>query len=102
MIKVLSHKKGRLYMNLKNLSDDVLLRDTKRLVTEERELLTTILWHIKEVERRRLFSKLKFQSINEYAEKELGYSSDQAWRRVAAARLLNEIPEMEEKINSGE
>jgi hypothetical protein len=95
-------KKAGFKMNLKHLSDDVLLCETKRLATKERELLTKILWHIKEVGRRRLFSKLKYQSINEYTEKELGYSSDQAWRRVEASGLLNEIPGIEEKINSGE
>jgi hypothetical protein len=88
-------------MNLKHISDSVLLSENKRLAKEEREVITKGLWHIKEVERRRLFSKLKYQSINEYAERELGYSSDQAWRRVEASRLLSEIPEIEEEINSG-
>jgi hypothetical protein len=92
----------RFKMNLTHLSDNVLLCETKKLAREEREILIRILWHIREVEKRRLFSKLKFQSINDYLEKELGYSSDQAWRRIAASRLLNEIPEIEEKINSGE
>src|SRR5690606_3972500 len=31
----------------------------------------------------------------------LGYSEDQAWRRIAAMRLLKELPEIEEKINQG-
>ena len=39
--------------------------------------------------------------VYEYAIKKLGYSEDQAYRRLAAMRLLKEIPELEEKINSG-
>ncbi len=88
-------------MNLRGLSDEVLLSETKRLVKEERELLTVILHHLREVDRRRLFSTLKYGSIHEYAMKELNYSQDQAGRRVAASRLLRELPEIEEKINSG-
>jgi hypothetical protein len=91
-----------LSQTLKHLPDDILLSQTQKLALDEKEILTRLLWHIKEIERRRLFSKLKFQSINEYVEKELGYSKDEAWRRVAAARLLQEMPEIEEKISTGE
>lgn len=88
-------------MNLRHLGDDELLFETKKLAREEWGILTKLLWHIKEVERRRLFSKLKLKSINVYVENELGYSNDEAWRRVAAARVLQEVPEIEHKINSG-
>jgi hypothetical protein len=69
---------------------------------EEQSVLTKLLFHIKEVERRRLFSVLKYQSINQYVEKELGYSNDEAWRRVCASKLLDEIPEIESRISTGE
>ena len=44
-------------MNLKNLSDDSLISNTKNLVHKEREIITEILHHLREIERRRLFSK---------------------------------------------
>jgi hypothetical protein len=88
-------------MNLKNVADEKLLLDAKHYSKQERELLTVVLYHIKEVERRRLFSTLHYESIFEYAMKDLAYSQDQAGRRVAAARLLEELPEIEEKIKSG-
>lgn len=101
-VPLIRGRNGDFFMNLKHLADDSVLFETKNLALGEHEILTKLLWHIKEVERRRLFSKLKYQSINEYVEKELGYSRDEAWRRVAAARVLQEIPEIEVKINSGE
>lgn len=88
-------------LKLKSIADELLLRETKRLVREEREILTEILHHLREIERRRLFSSLQYGSLFAYATKELGYSEDQAYRRIQAMRLLKEIPEIEEKINQG-
>lgn len=85
-------------MNLRNLTDDVLLEKTDQLVGRERELLSEILHHLREIERRRLFSALGFRSLFEYATKKLGYADDQAMRRISAVRLLCELPEIESKI----
>ena len=89
-------------MNLKTLKDQELLEQTKKLVRNERELLTQILHHLKEVERRRLYSELGYSSLFQYALKELLYSEGQAHRRIQAMRLIKEIPEVEKKVASGE
>ncbi len=88
-------------MNLKNMSDQVLLERTENLVARERELLGEVLHHLKEIERRRLFSQLGYKSIFDYATKQLGYAEDQAARRISAMRLLKELPEIESKIADG-
>lgn len=87
--------------NLRHLSDGKLLEATRGLVKQEREILSQILHHFREIERRRLYSHLKYGSLYEYATKELGYSEDQAYRRIQAMRLLRDLPEIEEKINDG-
>jgi hypothetical protein len=89
-------------MNLKNIADNTLIQSTESLVREEREILTAVLYHLREIDRRRLFSSLKYKSLYEFAVKHLGYPEDQAYRRIAAMRLLNEVPEIEERINQGE
>lgn len=88
-------------MNLKNISDQFLLSEADRLTKNERKELTTILYHLKEIETRRLFSSLGYKSMFEYTIKELGYSEDQAMRRISAMRLLKELPEIETKITDG-
>jgi hypothetical protein len=88
-------------MNLKKLSDSTLLDQTLHLVQRERELLSDILHHLREIERRRLFSELGCKSLFEYATKKLGYADDQAGRRISTMRLLKELPEIEEKISDG-
>ena len=49
-------------MNLKNLKDNELLFQTKQLVQNERQVLTKILHHLREVERRKRFSDLGYRS----------------------------------------
>src|SRR5687768_10594421 len=89
------------FMNLRHISNKTLLADTKDLVRKERQNLTSILYHLKEIERRRLFSDLGYSSLFEYAVKELGYSESSAMRRIHSARLLEEIPEIKLKIEEG-
>lgn len=88
-------------MNLKHLTDKILLSDTFKLVSQEREYLTKILHHLREIDRRRLYSDLRYPSLFEYCVKELGYSSSSAYRRIQTCRLLEMVPEIEEKIEGG-
>ncbi len=88
-------------MNLKHLTDVTLDLDLLRLVRSERVVLAEILHHLREVENRRLYSAHGFSSLFAYATERLGYSEDQAARRISAMRLLKEIPEIEQKIESG-
>lgn len=89
-------------MNLKSLSDGTLIESTEALVKTERETLTSILYHFREIERRRLFSALGYKSLSDFAIRKLKYSEYEAYARVKAMRLLQDLPEMEEKIASGD
>jgi hypothetical protein len=88
-------------MNLNHLTDRTLLSDTKLLVSKELELTTKILHHLKEIQKRRLFSDLRYPSLFAYCVGELGYSEGSAQRRIVASRMLEDIPEIEAKIEDG-
>jgi hypothetical protein len=88
-------------MNLKHLTDKVLIEDTKILVLKEREVLVKLLHHVKEIDNRKLYSDLGFSSLFTYLTKGLGYSESAAGRRIQAARLLKSHPEIEAKIEKG-
>jgi hypothetical protein len=88
-------------MNLHHLSDELLDQEMVRSVKDETGSTLKVLHHLREVERRRLFSKLKYPSLLAYAETHLNYPYDQAWRRIQAMRLLKDMPEIESKIASG-
>lgn len=88
-------------MNLKHLTDRALLADTRNLVTKEREYLTKILHHLKEIDRRKLYCDLGYSSLYDFCIRYLGYSEGNAHRRMQACRLLADIPELDKKIESG-
>lgn len=87
--------------DVRNLTDRELLTGAERLVLRERELLGEVLRHLREIERRRLFSAQGFRSIFDYCVRRLKYSEDQASRRISAMRLLEELPEIQQKLDSG-
>ncbi|MBS1983416.1 MAG: hypothetical protein JST16_04520, partial [Bdellovibrionales bacterium] len=86
---------------IRALKDSELLSTTKELVQKERAVTMDVLWHLQEIERRKLFADLKYPSLFEYAVHELGYSEAAAGRRIQAMRLMTELPEVAPKIESG-
>lgn len=56
---------------------------------------------IKEVNNRRLYLKLGFGSLFDFVTKDLGYEPGSAMRRIQAARIVSEIPEVKGKIEDG-
>jgi len=86
---------------LQRLSDKDLHQQTQALVSQERQLLTKILRHLNEIERRKLFCDFACSSLFDYAVKKLGYSEGQAHRRIQAMRLMRELPQVESKIAGG-
>jgi hypothetical protein len=89
-------------MEIRRLTNEDLLKKTALLAQEERKITIDVLLHLKEIERRRLHLDLGFSSLYEYALKELKYSEGAAYRRVQAMRLLRDMPEVEQKICSGQ
>jgi hypothetical protein len=87
--------------NFKFISDSELLIQTKSLVAQERNLLIQVLHHLREIESRKLFLERGYSSLFSFCVEYLGYDESQAQRRISAARLLKEIPEVEKKIESG-
>ncbi|HLE00595.1 MAG: hypothetical protein A2428_16255 [Bdellovibrionales bacterium RIFOXYC1_FULL_54_43] len=87
---------------LKSLSDSDLLNQTRLLVARERELTTELLWHLREVEHRRLYAEEGYSSLFDYVTRGLGYAEGSADRRISAMRLLKELPEIEPALKTGE
>lgn len=90
-----------LTMNLKHLTNNILRAESKRAALKEKEATAILLHHIKEVDRRRLYSDWKYPSLFDWCVKELGYCESSAHLRITAARLLQDIPEIEEKLEQG-
>jgi len=84
------------------MNDQQLLASTDKLVGEERRITLEVLQHLREIEVRRLFVELGFDSMYKYCIQRLKYSEGEAQRRLSAARLLRELPEIESQIKNGD
>lgn len=83
------------------MTDQALLHELETRVRAERELLLEILKLLQEIGRRRLFSSLGYKSLFDFAVRKLGYSEDQAYRRITAMKLVTNLPEIESDIAEG-
>ena len=90
-----------LMLSPKALSNRELLSRTKSLVQKEREAHIQVLRHLREIEARKLYFSQGFSSLFDYAVRELGYSEGAAFRRIKAMRLCRDLPEAEERLQSG-
>ena len=88
-------------LELKKLSDQNLLLQTKDLVQRERNITFQVLRHLSEIEYRKLYFKRGFSSLFDYTVKELGYSEGSAYRRIKAMKLCCEVPETASKLKTG-
>ena len=88
------------YSSVKTLQDHELLSRAHALAQDERRAGIALLHHLREIERRRLYAR-SHGSLHEYVVRELGYSDGAAHRRISAMRLLQVVPELEAKLQSG-
>jgi hypothetical protein len=85
----------------RKMSDDELHLSAIETAEKERRVTLILLKHLNEIERRHLYSKFSCSSLHAYCVRELKMDDGTAGRRVSAARLLREVPVIEEKILSG-
>jgi 5-methylcytosine-specific restriction endonuclease McrA len=84
------------------LSDEVLLAETLSCARSERERTAALVAHLAEVYRRDLALKRGYPSLFKYARAELGLSERMAYERTVAAQLSLQLPEMLDRLASGE
>ena len=85
----------------KQLSNNDLMARLSKLVQSERKIMHLILECIAEIDSRKLYLEKAHPSLYEFLVKEFGYSPSAAVRRIESARLLREVPEVSQKIESG-
>ncbi|KYG60858.1 hypothetical protein AZI85_10355 [Bdellovibrio bacteriovorus] len=88
-------------MNLQNISNDELIFRMEKLARTERKITHLVLWHIAEIDSRKLYTDLGYDGMYAYLTRGLGYSEGSAYRRLQSARLLKNVPSVAEKIETG-
>jgi hypothetical protein len=88
--------------SLRGLSNRELLTRLEKLHGTEREVQLNILFHLIEIDRRRLYLKMAYSSLFEFCTGHLNYSKSAAGRRISAARCIGRFPRVAELFRSGE
>ena len=88
-------------MDLKKLSNSDLHDSFKKSVQTECQALKDVLLHVIEVDRRQMYFDYSCSSLFAYMTEVMGYSNGPAQRRIDAARLSYEVPQLVETIESG-
>ena len=70
-------------------------------VKTERKITQEILICIQQIDATRYFAELGYASLFDYLTEYQKYSEGSAQRRISAARLLKELPEVESKLQEG-
>jgi hypothetical protein len=88
--------------NLKRLSDNELLQGLHSIRSDERSAVVRVVAHLAEVEERRLHLRAGSPSMFHYCLKRLRMSENEAYRRIAAARLSRRYPIILELLEAGD
>jgi hypothetical protein len=90
-MKVINMPRGML-ITLETMSDEELVVALDRAVAAEVTALVELLKHLAEFGRRQLWLPRAYTSLFAYCTEELGYSEDQAAKRIHAARAARDFP----------
>jgi 5-methylcytosine-specific restriction endonuclease McrA len=88
-------------MDPRKHSDDELLSATRRLIGAERRLTAKFVACLAEIEDRRLHLLAGYASMFDFCTRGLGLSENEAFRRIAAARLGRRFPVVHSLLASG-
>jgi 5-methylcytosine-specific restriction endonuclease McrA len=88
-------------MDLRKIKDALLMEQFKALVKTELQITAEIICYIKEIDTRKLYLK-SHPSLFAFLTLEMGYANASAQRRIDAARMMRENPEIKQDIASGE
>jgi len=78
----------------KSISNQALPNQLKQLVEQQKSLTLSILPHLIEVERRKLYLEKAYSTLTDYCIHELGYGDSSASRCVRVARVIHQIPDV--------
>jgi hypothetical protein len=87
--------------SLRHLSDAALLSGIAQLTRAQSELMARLVAHLAEMDARKLYLGQAVSSLFAYCRERLGFSEDEAYRRVEAARLARRFPSIFALLENG-
>ena len=87
---------------VKALNDKNLIHSTETLVKKERSIVECLIWHLEEIQARKLFISMGYASLFECLIKHFKYSETTAYGRLSVLKIIKDVPTVGEALNSGE
>ncbi len=87
--------------SLGKLTDGALLAELHRVIRAHRGLTAELVAHLAEMEARKLHLQEACSSLFAYCTERLGFSEDEACRRIEAARLARRFPCIYDRLENG-
>src|SRR3990167_4749091 len=87
---------------VKALNDKNLIHSTETLVKKERSIVECLIWHLEEIQARKLFISMGYESLFECLIKHFKYSETTAYGRLSVLKIIKEVPSICEALNTGE
>ena len=87
--------------SIQSLSDSELSVRFEKLVSFERKTTAEIVDCLGEIDRRKIYLSLGHTSLFAYLTNSLGYTPASAQRRINSARLMHDVPELKNDLQSG-
>ncbi|MCB0340011.1 MAG: HNH endonuclease, partial [Bdellovibrionales bacterium] len=88
--------------SLENLSKHELVKTIGALRQRERECIADLVLYLSELDRRKLYRESGCNSLYAFCREILNYSEGSSYRRVQAARVIQFMPEVYQKLKAGE
>lgn len=90
------------FSNIKAMTDNQLIGRVEYLVRRERELVECLIWHLQEIQDRKLYIQMGFTSLFECLVRHFKYSEAVAYSRISALKIISAVPAAADALNSGE
>ncbi len=87
--------------NLKILKDQELVEKFGVLVGQEREIVSEVIQHLSEIDRRKLYAQEGYSSLFTYCCEKYHFSESEAFLRIQACRLSQAFPEVLKFLEEG-
>ena len=79
-----------------------LIKKLKEKVATEKAMTLEVIKLLQIMDSRKYYLELGYSSLFDFAVRDLGCEEGAAYRRISAARLLQQMPEIESKVEVGD
>jgi hypothetical protein len=87
---------------VQSLNDQDLIASTEHVVEQERKIFQVVIWHLQEIQERRLYISMNYTSLYECLIKHFKMSDTTAYGRIKVLKILEDVPTVSEALNTGE